>query len=191
MRILLVEDDLEQANAIETALHSHFSDLTIWNLYDEYAFRCALPSLRDDPPDIVIMDVILRWHSTAPSFPPPPPDVREGGVYRSGLRCLAMLLKSSEFSKTPVVLYSALDRGNVSRELENLPDHVFFLTKDSSDTSLILHLRSLQAAVGAPPAAPSGWRSRLWQSIEVKPGWLGFAIDLKRFIRGKPSKRDR
>jgi hypothetical protein len=99
-----------------------------------------------------------------------------------GLRCLTLLLRYPETQHIPVIIYSVVERAEVVQELEKLPSHVFFLRKDVDDAVLVRHLGSVFAALATEPSHAFSWASRLWQSLEVKPGWLGVGIDLKRLL---------
>jgi CheY-like chemotaxis protein len=178
MDVLIVEDDDRQAADMSAALRRSFPEINVHRIGDESAFRRALPDLRDAPPDAVIMDIMLRWAAPQPEMPEVPEEVREGGFYRAGLRCLDLLLQSPQTSRVPVVLYSVIERADVAAELKRTGGHVLFLRKDSDPEALVRHLRALQVALGEAPADPP-WGSSLWQSLEAKPGWLGFSIDLK------------
>jgi len=191
MQILIVEDDYLQASNMAEALRSNFPESKVRRLGSEYAFVSALESIRSEPPEIVLMDIMLRWAEPTPDTPPPPEEVTRGGFARAGIRCLKLLLQSSETKHVPVILYSVLERGDVANEFDSLPGHVLFLRKDADDDVLVRHLRSLLVGIGEVPDAMSTWRWRLWNSIEAKPGWLGFGIDLKKlFHRSKGTEDD-
>jgi len=191
MQILIVEDDYLQASNMEEALLRNFPESKVRCLRSEYAFIKDLESIRSEPPDMVLMDIMLRWSEPTPDTPPAPEEISRGGFFRAGIRCLTLLLQSSETNRVPVVLYSVLERIDVVEELGPLPDHVLFLRKDADDEILVRHLRSLLAGLGEVPDAMPSWRWRLWNSIEAKPGWLGFGIDLKKlFTRNRAVKDD-
>src|SRR5690348_2830914 len=103
-RFVVVEDDHLQKGPLEDRLRMTFPGADVSVLSSEHQFRDFLPALRSSPPDLVLMDVMLRWSLPAPNAPEPPPDVAEGGYYRAGLRCAHLLLDDEQLHHVPVVL---------------------------------------------------------------------------------------
>lgn len=189
MRVVVVEDDSLQAESIAEALQRSFRDLRTELISTECEFRARVDALRSDPPDVFLMDVMLRWTDPTPDRLPPPTDVEQEGFFRGGLRCLQMILDAPEMNKIPVVVYSVLDREDVAREISAMPRHVLFLRKDSDERRLVMEIRSLLQ--GLPEVGAEGWQRRLWESMEAKPGWFGFSLDLKRLLNRSSKARNR
>ena len=118
---LVVEDDHLQKGPLEDRLRMTFPGADVTVLSSEHQFRDYLPALRSSPPDLVLMDVMLRWSLPSPNAPAPPPDVAEGGYYRAGLRCAHLLLAEEQLHHVPVVLYTILERSDLERDNKALP----------------------------------------------------------------------
>src|SRR5262245_64704189 len=103
MRVLLVEDDFLQAEWLRESLRRNFSSVEVVVVKNESSFREQISDLLESPPDLVLMDVMLRWCDPNPgSQPTPAPEeVRQGGYYRAGFRCLKLLLENEETSRIP------------------------------------------------------------------------------------------
>ena len=86
LRILIVEDDHLQEGPFEEQLQDAFPDAQIETVPTEREFRQRLAGYRAQPPDVVIMDVMLRWDFPTPDAAPPPADVVDGGYHWAGLR---------------------------------------------------------------------------------------------------------
>jgi CheY-like chemotaxis protein len=92
----------------------------------ESEFRDSLDRIADDPPALVIMDVMLRWCDPSPEMPPQPDDVRAAGFSRAGVRCSQLLRANSMTRGIPVVVFTVLDANGLS-----LPPDCTFISKAS------------------------------------------------------------
>jgi DNA-binding NarL/FixJ family response regulator len=121
MFIVIVEDDFLQEGPLEQHLYSAFPAATIETLCTESECREKLSAYRQHPPDVVIMDVMLRWASPSPNAPAPPPDVVAGDYFRAGLRCAELMSRDEKLSQVPVIVYTILERSDLERDGERLP----------------------------------------------------------------------
>jgi CheY-like chemotaxis protein len=144
-RILIVEDDYLQVDLIETALRKEpdFSPTkaTIDRISTEKQFHTRFEGIKNNPPDIIIMDVMLRWDDPAPNMEPPPLEIKREGFYRAGLRNEKKLASEEKTRDIPVILYTLLK----DIDLEGMPERskVKYLPKDSSLDPLVQLVRSL------------------------------------------------
>jgi len=147
MKILIVEDDYLQADWIRANLEQAFSNLEtgidIDQIGTELEFRARLADIPKEPPDVIIMDVMLRWTDPSPDMQLPPDDVQEKGFYRAGLRCARLLAKDKRTSDIPVILYTVLEHIDLKGDLQGLPERVIYLLKKSDPTELIQRIRDL------------------------------------------------
>lgn len=190
MNILIVEDDILQADAIEDSLRQNFNQVEVKRISSESEFREKLSSLKTKSLDVILLDVMLRWAEPTPEMKEPPLEVEQQGFYRGGMRCLNLLLASPETRSIPVIVYSVLGRDDVNSEIDQVPPHVLFLQKDSDEQRLVRHIRSLLQGVPEAKTESSSLRERLWESIQAKPGWLGFSLDLKKLLSRKEKRGD-
>lgn len=140
---VVVEDDHLQEGPLEDHLATVFRDTTVETLCTEEQFRTHLPRLRDDVPDLVVMDVMLRWSFPRPDQQPPPTDVVSGGYYRAGLRCARLMLDDARLRRVPVILYTILERSDLERDGETLPANTTYIGKNAELDVLTRHIRSL------------------------------------------------
>lgn len=144
-RILIVEDDYLQAELIENALRREpeFTQdaAEIERLSTEKQFHLQFEAMASNPPDVIVMDVMLRWDDPAPNMEPPPPEIKKEGFYRAGLRNERMLTQDPRTSNIPVVLYTLI----ADIDLEGIPGRpgVSYLPKDSRLDPLVQLIRSL------------------------------------------------
>lgn len=150
MRILVVEDDHIQADWIKKKLQDAFAqthggvELIVINTESE--FRTRLPELANSLPDVIVMDVMLRWADPSPDLARPPQDVIQEGFYRAGLRCERLLASDPRTSSIPVVLYTVLDSNAMDHEITNLRPNVKYLPKSSDVEPLAKMIRELTTA---------------------------------------------
>lgn len=139
---VVVEDDHLQEGPLTDRLASAFPDATVEALCTEEEFRTHLPQLRAHVPDLIVMDVMLRWAFPRPDLPAPPEDVVAGGYYRAGLRCARLLRDDAQLRDVPVVLYTILERSDLERDGETLPANTTYVGKSSELDVLVRRIRS-------------------------------------------------
>jgi DNA-binding NarL/FixJ family response regulator len=140
---VIVEDDHLQKGPLEDNLRLAFPGADVTVLGSEHQFREHLPRLLESPPDLVLMDVMLRWALPSPNAPDPPADVTEGGYYRAGLRCASLLQADRRTCTVPVVLYTILERSDLERDSQGLPDNTSYVGKSSDIEVLLRKVRTL------------------------------------------------
>lgn len=142
MKILLLEDDHLQADWIVSQLKREFG-AAVRALRTELEFRDALTGLAANPPDVAVLDVIVRWTDPAPDMVEPVEEAREGPK-RAGVRCARLLLEHCP--KLPIILYTVLELTDL-QEGDVLPGpDVTCLSKESSPKPLIDRIRTLTEA---------------------------------------------
>lgn len=143
MNIILVEDDHLQAEWARLSFERYFRSVTVRRISTESEFYENLEKFETSPPDLFVIDVMLRWTDPSPTMQPPPEEVLKDGFYRAGLRCERKLAEQESTRSIPVILYTVLEDIDLHPELGNLPKHVTYLRKDSDPTPLINQIRRL------------------------------------------------
>jgi len=143
MRIVLVEDDYLQSDWMCQKLQQAIPEVYLDCVSTESEFRLRFNEIADGEPDVVVLDVMLRWSDPGPQFIPPPDDVEKEGFYRAGLRCERMLADDERTTRTPVILYTVLEHADLKEELSTLPEHVQYLSKHSDLFPLEQKIRQL------------------------------------------------
>lgn len=141
--IIIVEDDHLQEGPLQEYLTSTVTDADIETVSTELDFRTRLPALRQRRPDVVIMDVMLRWTFPTPNACPPPADIAADGYYRAGLRCARLLADDPALSGVPVVLYTILERSDLERDGQSLPPNSTYVGKHTDRDVLSRKVRDL------------------------------------------------
>jgi CheY-like chemotaxis protein len=143
MRILIVEDDPLQVDSIQKQLRSGIAGVRFDEvLKSEHAFLSHLDLICANKPDIILMDVMLRWTELRPG-PPMPDDVNDEGYYRAGLRCQAALAAREKSGHIPIILYTILDNGDLKEAVAKLPEYVVHVRKGPRATELIEQIHKL------------------------------------------------
>jgi CheY-like chemotaxis protein len=111
MRILLVEDDWIQEESIRDEIHVAFPGSTVESFCTELEFRENLERLRAEPPDLIILDMMIRWTDPSPELDESPVQF---DPHLAGLRCKQLL---NEFCKdVPIVFHTILTIEDVNKE---------------------------------------------------------------------------
>lgn len=148
--IVVVEDDHLQEEPLREQLSESFVGGTVEIILTEQEFRARLESFRVEPPDIVVLDVMLRWTFPSPDASPPPFDVEKGGYYRAGIRCAELLANDELLSKIPIILLTILERDDLGRDGQHLPDSVTYMRKSADPDFLIKTIRALLESIDRP-----------------------------------------
>jgi CheY-like chemotaxis protein len=142
MKILVIEDDPLQIEMIVEFLES-LPGNTVTVIQTELEFQERLAEIEREPPDLFVIDVILRWTDPQPNAQRPPKEVAEGGRERAGFRCHTRLLEQDATREVPIILYSHLDGTHFERQLRALPPSTLYLQKDSDFAPLLDAIRTL------------------------------------------------
>jgi len=134
---LIVEDDPEQSKFIADAVRERFPRYEVTVVEAELEFRDLLPELKQNPPAVAVIDVILAW-TTPDGLRLRPDIVRAGEAPKAGLRCEELLREDPLTARIPVVLYSVTNEShcrealypvNAARQAGGYPE-VAFLSKE-------------------------------------------------------------
>jgi len=141
VHFVVVEDDHLQEERITDHLRGAFEGARVLALSTEEEFRAHLPGMRADVPDLVLVDVMLRWTDPQPGMPGPPEDVVSGGYYRAGQRCAELLIDDPVLRPVPVVLYTILERSDLERDDQRLPPNASYIGKNVELDVLVRHIK--------------------------------------------------
>lgn len=145
MNILVLEDDDTQAEWINTQLVKEFPQAQVQLVYTEAEFRFFITNAREAIPDVVVLDMMVPWDDPTPEAKPVPDDIRDGGPYRAGLRCIRLLTEEQRTKHIPIILHTILDRSDLQSEIQNLRPNVIFCPKGSGAEHLLKLIRSCVA----------------------------------------------
>ena len=114
--IVVVEDDHLQEGPLEEYLIDRFPGSQVETIRFESDFRDRLEHYREARPDLVIMDVMLKWARSREDAPAEPPDVAEGQYFRAGMRCTRLMAADENLRDVPVIVYTILERQDLERD---------------------------------------------------------------------------
>ena len=143
MRIVIAEDDKYQREQFARILGQVFLEADITLFRTEKEFREGLEKITMETPDIVILDIMLRWTDPSLDGDTMPPDVKAGKFFGAGFRCQGLLERGDRTRDIPVILYSVLERTDIEGELAGLPTNVRFVPKAVTLYNLIAAIREM------------------------------------------------
>jgi CheY-like chemotaxis protein len=131
LKILIVEDDKLQYEFIKSSLERIIKkwELEITRIKTESDFYKQFPAIALNKPDIIIMDVMLRWADPSLNIPEPPKEVIDKGFYRAGVRCIETLSENDQTKDIPIIIYTVLDHAALESELPEFL-HIKYVDKD-------------------------------------------------------------
>src|SRR5438270_413636 len=116
MNVIVVEDDYMQFDWINMNLKEAF-EAELRRFKTEREFRDALDEIKESPPDVIVMDVMLPWDADWKDDEVKPDEVRQEGEYRAGFRCQALLAQHERTKAVPIILYTVQTSEDLSGEL--------------------------------------------------------------------------
>jgi|ERR1700682_3978099 len=144
MKIVSLEDDEPFWNLLKQAMEEEFGGVELCWVRTESQFYEQLPEFIANPPDIFLLDVMVKWADAAERVPEPPDDVKKESYYRAGLRCRKRLLDNPTTANVPVILFTVLERTDIEEVINGLPDRTFYVGKSSDFRELIREIRKIR-----------------------------------------------
>lgn len=146
MYFLIVEDDKFQYAHIKDAItqlqsfpNSH---KRIERIATESEFIDNFESIARNKPDVIILDIMLRWTDPSPDMKLPPPEIAEQGFFRAGVRCERRLAADPRTRDIPIIVYSILEEKDLKDEITLRPE-VSYLEKDFGVEELTSKLKKV------------------------------------------------
>jgi CheY-like chemotaxis protein len=136
LRVLLVEDDHVQRNYVRQALADGLK-ADVDTKTCEWEFQRDFDLLALNPPDVAVLDIMLRWASPSKDVAEPPKD---STPYHAGLRCAKRLKGDPRTQGVKVILYSVLPKEDIPDVA--LPEGAIFIVKEPDCQNLIDVMRS-------------------------------------------------
>lgn len=128
--IYVVEDDYYQAQWTLDLLREEFGEtIEVERIATHHGFLEKFREIAEKKPACIILDVMLPWTDTEISEEPTSLD----SFMTAGIQCQQRLKGDERTAKIPVLIYTVLDRGDLSR----LPAGTAHLRKDAPDSKLI------------------------------------------------------
>jgi hypothetical protein len=143
VKIVNLEDDEPFWELMEEALKEAFPKAEFEWVPCESDFYARLPTFESSPPDVFVLDVMVKWADPSEEMPVPPKDVREEGYYRAGVRCRERLSRLPGTAKTPVILYTVLERSDMESAVKGLPSDTEHICKDRGFDAFVRKLKSV------------------------------------------------
>lgn len=136
MKFLIVEDDYLQADTLEDVLLERYPGAEVDRIRTEHQFMGRIDELRKKPPDIALLDIMVRWTDPTDNMPDPPSEVEEGGYFGAGIRCMKKLRSVEETADMPIILYTVLQDSDMEELNIEETGRTRHVTKDSDTDEL-------------------------------------------------------
>lgn len=146
MYILIVEDDPLQAELMIEAIRADalLAKSRVERISTELLFRQKFDEIVRDPPDVITIDIMLRWADASPmvTVESTPKEVVEKGIFEAGLRCERLLSREGQTKHIPIILYTIVSEEDLG---EGLPKraNLLHVPKDSDLSPLIRAIRDV------------------------------------------------
>jgi CheY-like chemotaxis protein len=141
--IVILEDDHLQEDLLKDQLQRAFPAARIDTVVTEQEFRTRLVDFRRDQPDVIVMDVMLRWAFPSPKAAAPPADVASGGYQRAGFRCAELIFQDAALRDIPVIYYTILEGGDLEPDTRRLSGSTTYVRKSKDHEYLARKIRDL------------------------------------------------
>jgi CheY-like chemotaxis protein len=171
--VLIVEDDIEIAEAIKTYLTLGYTNVRITLIHTLSDFIDKFSQIVKDKPDIILMDIMLIWTNDKNTQTKMPDD-----VYRGGLKCLKLLQSQEKTKYIPVVIISALRTEDFINN-DDKPINWLHVRKPFSPIELESAIKSMLPN-SLLENKGNNKKRKLLDVFTLKPELFGFAIDLKK-----------
>ncbi len=111
MRILIVEDDHLQLTDLRDALRSHYPQAELIEIRTEQEFRGQIDEIAKNRPDIVILDLMIRWIRRGKAEA----GKRGESPQTAGFRCARLLAERGV--RVPIIFLTMLDKKDFESEI--------------------------------------------------------------------------
>jgi CheY-like chemotaxis protein len=142
--ILMIEDNFTTGQPLLDRIEVVFGKQR-W-LKSESDFRLAFDELTSKPPQVAVIDVMLKWDIPRREEEKRRQPADAQPMHEAGLRCARMLLTNPATQRIAIILYSNIDREDLSEHVKRLPGNVSYLQKVPDPDTLIDAIRSVVAA---------------------------------------------
>jgi CheY-like chemotaxis protein len=138
LRVLLLEDDAQQRRDLEHLLEHEFH-AKVESRATESEFRDAFEKIAANPPDLAVLDVMVRWTNPTRESISLPDEAQKPET--AGLRCAQMLRESERTKDVKVILYSVLPKEHLGER--NIPAGVDAVVKETDFEDLLSKISEL------------------------------------------------
>jgi DNA-binding NarL/FixJ family response regulator len=142
LRILLLEDDHMQREDIRQALVKELG-AQVEIKTTESEFRRNFEVIAANPPDVAVLDVMVRWATPSHDMPAAPDEVTRNPE-KAGLRCARLLREAASTKAVKIILYSVLPKEEIGED--DLPGTAY-LVKESDWQNLVDEVKKLSATL--------------------------------------------
>jgi DNA-binding response OmpR family regulator len=137
-RVLILEDDAQQRRDLQSLVEQEFH-AEVQTQASEFEFRRNLESIAANPPQLAILDVMVKWTKPSREAPPIPADAKQPET--AGVRCARMLRDNVKTQNVKVILYSVLPKEDF--ETGGIPEGVATVVKEVEFDNLLDKIREL------------------------------------------------
>jgi len=179
MRILIFDDDIEFRQSVGDLIRGTFQNVLVENLDTVKPFYEDFEGFADDPPDFIVLDMMIPWTKDDPTGGMAP---RDFNAYNSGHAVLKLLSDDERTCGIPILICTALSEDR-ARLGQKFPPHVEYLGKHFPPARLVSLIQSM--ALGRLEPTRKSIGKRIWENTTAKVGWFGVELDVKNTFARK------
>ena len=176
---VIVEDDVSQLRSIAEGITAAFPGAYVILFDCEGAFHQHFDAIVASPPDVFIIDMIVRW-SDLPVSSPLAKAPSGLSSYRAGRRIYEMISGHPHLAHLPVIIYSTLEPERYEDEFTLKPDNLMLVAKTNPLKPLLCSLLP-----NIPRRQPGSWIERMIEATGASVKFAGLSIDLRQLLGKK------
>jgi DNA-binding NarL/FixJ family response regulator len=142
LRVLLLEDDHMQREDIRQALIQELG-AQVETKTTESECRNDFDVIAANPPDVAVLDVMVRWAGPSRNMPVAPDEVTRNPE-QAGLRCARLLREATSTKAVKIILYSVLPKEEIGED--ELPGTAY-LVKEPDWQNLLDAVKEVSATL--------------------------------------------
>ena len=112
-RFLVIEDNWDHADTLKEWLEIQFRGAAVRVMATEKEFQEGIDAIVQDPPDVIILDLMVKY-TTVDDTVPLPTEVTAEGMFTAGAHCYDQLARHNLDDR--VILYSLIGEDGLRKE---------------------------------------------------------------------------
>ncbi len=183
MHLLFVDDDQYFVAQFRDFLEAQFPSCIVEHAICLSDAVASFPRWREQPPDIIIMDVMIPQET--PTSGPALRNVDIDMVFDGGIKLFCLLREVEMFRRIPVIFLSACSKERIEQHVPSDDLSVTILTKPVPADDIVRAIRTYTMHLPSAQPRRQSFFQRLVDATDAKVGGFGVEIDMKKLTKGK------